>query len=114
MKTLVCPHCQTQVAERANVCTGFGAEIVRGASRRERSFVGVIFALGAIFVSIVILRALEIAGDGTPLPSPRSNGAVLIFFGLIGLLVIAYISGKSVARIVRRSQVRFYRTYRHQ
>jgi hypothetical protein len=48
------------------------------------------------------------------LHSPKSDGAFFIFLGLIGLLVFAYIIGKRVAHFLRRSQVRFYRVYRHQ
>jgi hypothetical protein len=37
-----------------------------------------------------------------------------MFLGLIGLLVFAYIIGNRVAHFLHRSQVRFYRVYRHQ
>jgi hypothetical protein len=47
-------------------------------------------------------------------PSPKADGALFIFLGLIGLLVLACIIGKRVAHFLRRSQVRFYRAYRHQ
>jgi hypothetical protein len=43
-------------------------------------------------------------------PSPKSDGAFFIFLGLVGLLVLAYIIGKRVAHLLRRSQVRFYRS----
>lgn len=114
MKLLVCPNCQTQVPDRARVCTGCGAEIVRGASRRERARMGMVFAVVAILISVVALRALETAHGSPVLPSPKSDGAFLIFFGLVGLLVVVYVIGKSVARVSRKSQVRFYRSYQHQ
>lgn len=111
---LVCPHCQTHVPHRASVCTGCGAEVVRGASRRERASLGMVFVGVAILLLIVALRTLEIARGSPPLPSPKSDSAFLFFFGLIGLLVVAYMTGTAVARISRKSQVRFYRNYQHQ
>jgi len=47
------------------------------------------------------------------LPSPKADGALFIFLGLIGLLVFAYIVGKRVARLLWGSRIRFYRTYQH-
>jgi predicted nucleic acid-binding Zn ribbon protein len=103
MKTLVCPHCQTHVPDRTRVCTGCGAEIVRGANRHERALVGVVFTGAAILISIILLLTFEIARGSTALPSPNSDGAFLVFFGLIVLLVIAYMAGKGVARVLRKS-----------
>jgi predicted nucleic acid-binding Zn ribbon protein len=112
VKEFVCPHCQTRVSDRANVCTGCGAEIVRGTTRRERSIVGVLFVAVAILIGLIVLRALEISRGRMPLPSPQSDGALGLFFGALGLLIAAYFVGRSVARLFRRSQVRFYRSYR--
>src|SRR5262245_32361523 len=61
MKALVCPHCHTSVPETASVCTGCGSEVVRGLTRRQRSFVGVIFVAIAILLFGVFLQAYEIA-----------------------------------------------------
>jgi predicted nucleic acid-binding Zn ribbon protein len=113
MKSLACPHCQTPVSDGTRVCSGCGAEIVRGATRRERFFTGVVFAVAAFLILTVVLRMFQIE-HGSLLPSPKSDGALFIFLGLIGLLVFAYIIGKRVAHFLRRSQVRFYRAYRHQ
>jgi predicted nucleic acid-binding Zn ribbon protein len=114
MKFLVCPHCQTPVSDGGRVCSGCGAEVVRGATRRERFLVGVIFAVAALLILTVVLRMFQIERGSLLLPSPKSDGALFIFLGLIGLLVFAYIIGKRVAHFLRRSQVRFYRVYRHQ
>jgi tellurite resistance protein TehA-like permease len=94
------------------VCSGCGAEVVRGATRRERFFTGVGFAIAAFLVLTVVLRMFQIE-RGVLLPSPKADGALFIFLGLIGLLVFAYIIGKRVAHFLRRSEVRFYRVYRH-
>jgi predicted nucleic acid-binding Zn ribbon protein len=114
MKALLCPHCQTPAFDGARVCRGCGAEIVRGATRRERFFSGVIFAVAAFLILTVVLRMSQIERGSLLLPSPKSDAALFIFGGLIGLLVFAYIIGKRVAHFLRRSQVRFYRAYRHQ
>jgi predicted nucleic acid-binding Zn ribbon protein len=114
MKALLCPHCQTPAFDGARVCRGCGAEIVRGATRRERFFSGVIFAVAAFLILTVVLRMFQIERGSLLLPSPKSESALFVFLGLIGLSVFAYIVGKRVAHFVRRSQVRFYRAYRHQ
>ncbi|MGI9113795.1 MAG: zinc-ribbon domain-containing protein [Chthoniobacterales bacterium] len=69
VKVLICPHCHTQVPEAASVCTGCGAEVVRGLTRRQRSIVGLIFVALAIVLFGVSLRAYEIA-NGTPFLRP--------------------------------------------
>jgi len=114
MKALVCPHSQTPVSDRARVCSGCGAEVVRGATRRERFLVGVVFAVAAFLILTVVLRMFQIGRGSLLLPSPKADGALFIFLGLIGLLVFSYMIGKRVAHFLRRSHVRFYRAYRHQ
>jgi predicted nucleic acid-binding Zn ribbon protein len=114
MKTLVCPHCQTQVPEGAIVCVGCGAEVVRGATRRQRAWMGLVFAVVAVPLLGMILRAWEI-GHGTSLfPATGSNTALFFFLGLIGFFVFAYVLGTVAAKILWRSRVRFFRSYRHQ
>ncbi len=39
--------------------------------------------------------------------------ALFFFLGIIGLVIAGYILGSSLARLFRRSQVRFFRSYRH-
>ena len=87
---------------------------MRGPPRGERFFVGAGFAVGAFLILTVVLRTFQIERGSLLLPSPKADGALFIFLGLIGLLVFAYIIGKRVAHFLRRSQVRFYRIYRHQ
>jgi predicted nucleic acid-binding Zn ribbon protein len=114
VKTLVCPHCHTQVPESASVCTGCGAEIIHGLNRRERSFVGVSFVVVALLIGVVIWRALEIA-HGTPvLPSPKAEDGFFVIAGLIVVIIFPYWIGKRIARLFGRSRVRFFRSYQHQ
>ena len=87
---------------------------MRGATRRERFFTGVIFAIAAFLILTIVLRMFQIERGSLLLPTPKSDGALFIFLGLIGLLGFAYIIGKRVAHFLRRSRVRFYRVYRHQ
>jgi hypothetical protein len=112
VKTLVCPHCASQVSATAHVCAHCGAEIVRGATRRERSIAGLLFAFLAFVVASIALRALELQ-NGSPVFLPRAEGALPFFLGLTAILVVGYMIGKGIARFVRRSKVRFFRSYRH-
>ena len=113
VKTLVCPHCQTNVPERASVCTGCGAEIVRGTTRRERAGIGCLFALGAIPVFALIFGVLQMRG-AIPRPEAREPEALFFFLGTIAFFICAYWIGTRIARLFRRSKVRFFRTSRHQ
>jgi predicted nucleic acid-binding Zn ribbon protein len=114
MKALVCPHCQTPVSDVARVCRGCGAEIVRGTSRRERSLTGVIFVIVTMLIAVVLFRALEVVCGAPALSSPRAEDGFLVFLGLVAVVVVPYIMGTRVARLLRRSRIRFYRTYQHQ
>jgi hypothetical protein len=112
VKTLVCPHCASQVSVTAQVCARCGAEIVRGATRRERSIAGLLFAFVAFVVASIALRALELQ-NGSPVLRPSAESALPFFLGLIAILVVGYMIGKGVACLFRRSKVRFFRSYRH-
>ena len=114
MKTLVCPHCHAQVPERASVCTGCGAEVVRGLNRRQRSFVGLAFVAVAILTFGVLLRAYEIATGHPFLRSPKAEDGFLVLLALIAIVFVPYLVGTRVARAFWRSRIRFYRTYQHQ
>src|SRR6266481_5677370 len=114
MKAFVCPHCQTPVSDRARVCSGCGAEVVRGPSRRERSLTGVVFVVAAMLITVALFRALEIARGALPLSSPKAEDGFLFVAGLIAVVVVPYITGTGVAHLLRRSRIRFYRTYQHQ
>lgn len=113
MKTLVCPHCQTQVPTSASVCTGCGAEIVRGLTRRGRSLVGLLCVGFAILIAIIALRALEIGRGGPPLPSPKAQDGLIVVAAVIVLLVVPYVIGSRAARLLWRSRIRFFRNYQH-
>ena len=114
MKTLVCPHCHTQVPENASVCTGCGAEVVRGLTRRQRSFVGLLVVAIAILIFGVFLRGYEVANDHPFLRSPKAEDGFLFLIGLIAVIVVPYLIGSRLARLLWRSRIRFYRTYQHQ
>lgn len=107
VKTSVCPHCHTPVPNQANVCTGCSAEVVRGATRKERSAVGGLFGFVALLVGLFLIGSSR-------LPSANSEGALFVILGLAALVVLGYAFGTVVARVVRSSQPRFFRSYEHQ
>jgi predicted nucleic acid-binding Zn ribbon protein len=113
MKALSCPHCQTPGPDTVKVCRGCGAEVIRGASRRERSLIGLAFVMAALFIAVAVLRALEIARGAPPLSGPKAEDGLLFFLGLIAVIVIPYIVGTRVAHELWRSRIRFYRTFQH-
>ena len=113
VKTLVCPHCQTQVPQSASVCTVCGAEIVRGLTRPGRSLVGLACVGLAILIAVVALRAFEIARGGAPLPSPKAQDGLFVVAAIIVLLVVPYVIGSRAARLLWRSRIRFVRNYQH-
>ena len=96
------------------VCRGCGAEIIRGASRRERALIGVAFVIAAMLVGAVVLRALEIACGAPPLPAPKAEYGFLLSLAVIAVVVMPYMIGTRVARRFWRSRVRFYSRYQHQ
>jgi hypothetical protein len=102
---LVCPDCQTVVNPNASVCAGCGAEIVRGASRKERATAGcissIIGVLAAFAVLGLVLRSVRISNElGLPVLLAIMLSAVV--FNLLGRLF---------ARLLFRSRLRFYRAY---
>jgi predicted nucleic acid-binding Zn ribbon protein len=106
MKTLVCPHCATQVPAHASVCVGCGAEIVHGATRQERSMAGCFFTV------VVMLVTMAILGMG-PMPDPHDDAALYLVFKFIALALLANLVGRLAVRWLRRSKLRFLRTYQH-
>jgi predicted nucleic acid-binding Zn ribbon protein len=106
MKTLICPHCGTQVPAHVSVCVGCGAEIVRGATRQERSTAGCVVALLALFVAMIV------AGMGS-LPDPQSDAALFLIFKFIAVLLVGNAVGRIAMSFLRRSKLRFLRSYKH-
>jgi hypothetical protein len=96
------------------VCSGCGAEIVRGASRRERSLTGVGFVIAAMLIAVVLFRSLEIMRGTPPLSGPKAQDGFLFFVGVIAVVIVPYILGSRFARLLWRSRIRFYRMYQHQ
>jgi hypothetical protein len=95
------------------ICRGCGAEIVRGANRRERAVIGVVFVIAAMLVGAVVLHALEISRGAPALPSPKAEEGFFVLVGLIVIVFIPYMLGTRIARLFWRSRVRFYRRYQH-
>jgi len=114
VKTLACPHCHTTIPDRAGVCTGCGAEIVRGLNRRERSIIGLGFVALAILIAVIILRAVEISHGKPALPSPKAENGLIVIAAFFLIVVVPFLIGSRVARLIGRSRIRFYRAYQHQ
>ena len=91
-----------------------GAEIVHGPSRRQRALIGIMFVFGAMFVAAVLLRVLEIARGAPPLPFPKAESGFWVLLAVIAVVVVPYMVGTRVARVIWRSRIRFYRHYQHQ
>lgn len=102
MKTLVCPHCGTHVPEHATVCVGCGAEIVHGATRKERSSAGCLLSFVALIVTMAII------GMGK-MPEPSSDAAFLLILKFIILVVVTNAIGRIGMRWLCRSKLRFFR-----
>jgi hypothetical protein len=111
VKTLVCPHCHTQVSETATVCAGCSAEVVRGLTKRGRAVVGLISVGVAVLIAVVILRVLEVVQGGSPLPSPKAQDGLIVIAAVALLFVAPFLIGRRAARLLWRSRVRFYRQY---
>jgi hypothetical protein len=107
MNKLVCPHCDSHVSERASVCAGCGAEIVRGATRRERANFGCAFSILGGVLGLIVTGAL------LP-PKPSNDAGLYVFLSLIGVVIAASLVGQGVSRIIYRSKLRFLRSYEHQ
>jgi predicted nucleic acid-binding Zn ribbon protein len=111
VKSLVCPHCQSKVPQTASVCTGCGAEVVHGLTRRQRSLIGLAFVAVAILIFGVFLNAYEIANGHPFLRSLKAEDGLLVIAGLTCVIFLPYMIGTTVARFLYRSRVRFFRSY---
>jgi predicted nucleic acid-binding Zn ribbon protein len=106
MELLKCPHCQTAVDAKASVCAGCGAEVVRGASRRERSTAGCLFSLAGLVLSLFVVGLL-------PLSSSNYGQGFAVVLGLFLAVVLFNAAGRGIAKLLLRSKLRFFRNYRH-
>ena len=89
------------------VGAGCGAEIVRGASRNERATAGCLFSLVGLVMSLFVVGVL-------PLSSSNYGQGVAVVLGLFVAVVLFNAAGRSVAKWVFRSKLRFFRNHRHQ
>lgn len=92
----------------ASVCLGCGAEVVRGASQREKTTAGCLSTVLGVVVTMV--------GMGLILPAVGARNEYGLAF-VVGLLISAFIFnllGRALVGIFFRSRLRFFRSYRHQ
>lgn len=85
---------------------GCSAEIVRGATRGERSSAGCGVALLAMFVTMLIASVPR-------LPDPRDDATLFLVLKLIGVAILGNVVGRVAMRWMRRSKLRFIRSYQH-
>jgi hypothetical protein len=87
------------------VCRGCGAEIVRGASKRERAIVGwLATVIGVVGVLTLLLSSPPLLNN-----SPHS----LVFLSLPVACVVFHFLGRAIAQMAMRSRLRFFRSYNH-
>ena len=72
------------------------------------------FVIAAMLITVVLFRSLEIVRNAPPLSPPKAADGLLFFVGLIAVVVVPYLMGTCIARLLWRSRIRFYRTYQHQ
>jgi len=75
-------------------------------TRRQRSFVGLVFVAIAILIFGVFLRGYEVANGHPFLRLPKAEDGVLVIVGLALLVFLPYLVGINVARVFWRSRVR--------
>jgi hypothetical protein len=103
----VCPHCQTQVAAQANICLGCGAEIVRGASKKEKAGAGCIGSVIGILIGLAALGGMLRAIGA------RNEYGFAIVLGMLVLALAFNFVGRLLVNRFLRSRVRFFRAYQH-
>lgn len=86
------------------MCVGCGAEIVRGATRRERT------GAGCAVASVFLFIALAIVGM-RPLPLSASDEGFFLVLKLAGVVFVGNLLGRLIMRWFRRSSLRFFRSY---
>ena len=107
VKTLVCPHCQSVVDQSASVCAKCGAEIVRGASRREKSVAGCMATCIGLVISLAAIGMVF-----RSIPTPNEKGFAIVV-GLLLAAVLFNFVGRALVTLLFRSRLRFFRKYQH-
>lgn len=101
--------CQNIVRPGASICTGCGAEIVRGASRKEKSVAGCLSGTVGLLITMV---AIGFVLRSSPLGASNKFG-LAILLGLLLSALIFNILGRAFVRLLFRSRLRFFRAYQH-
>jgi predicted nucleic acid-binding Zn ribbon protein len=107
MQELRCPHCGTAVPGDASVCCGCNAEVIHGASRRERAAGGCLLMLIGIPVTFAAL------GLWLKQHNASTDAGFFVLLGLIVAAAFCSLLGALLARFLLRSKVRFFRSYKH-
>jgi hypothetical protein len=107
VRNLVCSHCQSVVNPNASVCAGCGAEIVRGASRKERATAGCLSSIIGVLIAFAAL--------GFILPSVGSSNkfGLPVVLAILLSAVVFNLLGRLLVRLLFRARLRFFRAYQH-
>ncbi len=70
--------------------------------------------MAALLITVLLIRGLEIARGAPPLPFPKAEYGFWGLLAVIAVVVVPYMVGTRVARLLWRSRIRFYRMYQHQ
>ncbi len=108
MKSLVCPHCQSVVDQNASVCLGCGAEVVRGASRKEKLTVGCLSTCIGVLITMVAIGSMVLPSIGPP-----NEMGLAVLLGILLSALVFNVLGRLLASLLFRSRLRFFRTYQH-
>lgn len=89
------------------LCAGCGAEIVRGASRREKS------VAGCLSSGVGLVIALMVVGFMFHSSASSNKYGLAIIVGLLISALLFNLLGRALVRLLFRTRLRFFRAYRH-
>ena len=107
MSNLICPHCQSVVNQNASVCSGCGAEIIRGASRKEKTTAGCLSSCIGVVATLAVIGFILQSGGAS------NEWGFLVLLGILMSALIFNVLGRLVVGLLFRSRLRFFRAYRH-